>query len=77
MKATYEAVMDAAMQLDVADRCRIAVFLWESMGDPIAEPNPDELENLLNQREAELDRDPLLEISQQDFMAHFERRLCS
>ena len=67
MKATYEAVMDAAMQLDVADRCRIAVFLWESMGDPIAEPNPDELENLLNQREAELDRDPSLEISHQDF----------
>ena len=45
MKATYEAVMDAAMQLDVADRCRIAAFFWESMGDPVAEPDPDELEN--------------------------------
>ena len=77
MKATYETVMDAAMQLDVAERCRIASSLWDSMGDPVAEANPDELENILNQREAELDRDPSMEISQQDFMAHFERRRCS
>jgi hypothetical protein len=77
MKATYETVMDAAMQLGVADRCRIATTLWESTGDPVAESSPDELENILNQREAELDRDPSLEISHSDFMAHFERRRCS
>jgi len=34
----------------------------------------DELEDVLNQRDAELDRDPSLEIGHQDFMARFAAR---
>ncbi len=32
MKATCEAVMDAAMQLDEEERSLIAASLWESTG---------------------------------------------
>jgi len=74
MKATYEAIVDAAMQLDAADRCRVAACLWESIGEPAGVLDADELENVLNQREAELDNDPSLEISHQDFMARFTER---
>lgn len=77
MKANYEAIVDAAMQLDPADRCRVATCLWESVGEPVGALDADELENVLNQREAELDRDPSLEINHQDFMARFATRRCS
>ncbi len=55
MKAAFEAVIDAAMQLDEEDRCRVAASLWESMGDPVAGPDPSELADILNQSEADFD----------------------
>ena len=34
MTATYESLMDAALQLSPDDRCRMASGLWESLGGP-------------------------------------------
>jgi putative addiction module component (TIGR02574 family) len=74
MTATYESIMDAAMKLTPGDRCRAAATLWESVGEPYQDPSEDELERLLDQREAEMDADASQEISHQDFMAHFSAR---
>jgi hypothetical protein len=74
MTATYEAIMDAALQLAPGDRCRVAASLWESIGDPVQELGGDAVESLLNQRETELDQDPSQEISHQDFLANFAAR---
>ena len=74
MIATYESIMDAALQLNPGDRCRIAAGLWESVGSPPHALEEDDLEAVLNQREAEMDQDPSLEISHQQFMAHFAAR---
>ncbi|WP_395743003.1 addiction module protein [Prosthecobacter sp.] len=74
MSITYEAIMDAALQLPPADRCRVAAGLWDSVGSPTDDLAPDELETLLNQREAEMDQDPSQEISHQEFLAHFSAR---
>lgn len=74
MSITYESIMDAALQLDPGDRCRVAEGLWESVGSSRDELGSDELEDVLNQREAEMDRDPSQEISHQDFLAHFSAR---
>lgn len=74
MIATYESIMDAALQLTPGDRCRIAAGLWDSVGTSPHELEGDDLEAVLNQREAELDKDPSLEISHQQFMAHFAAR---
>lgn len=74
MSITYEAIMDAALQLAPADRCRVATGLWESVGNSGDELAPDELEKMLNQREAEMDQDPSKEISHQEFLAHFSAR---
>ena len=74
MIATYESIMDAALQLNPGDRCRVAAGLWDSVSNPPHELEDDDLEAVLNQREAELDQDPSLEISHQEFMAHFEDR---
>ncbi|OYW28723.1 MAG: hypothetical protein B7Z47_05525 [Chthoniobacter sp. 12-60-6] len=74
MIATYESIMDAAMQLNPGDRCRVAASLWDSIGSAGHEVEGDELEALLDQREAEMDQDPSMEISHQEFMAHFSAR---
>ncbi len=74
MTATYESIVDAALQLGPDDRCRVAACLWESVGEPVHELEAEELESVLNQRDAELDRDPSQEISHQDFMARFASR---
>lgn len=74
MTATDEAIMDAALRLNPGDRCRVAASLWESIGDPVQQLDGDAAESLLNQREAELDRDPTQEISHEDFMSHFAAR---
>jgi hypothetical protein len=74
MTATYEAIMEAALQLNPGDRCRVAAGLWESVGSPVHELEADELEAVLTQREAELEQDPSLEISHQAFLAHFSAR---
>ena len=74
MIATYESIMDAALQLNPGDRCRVAAGLWDSVGSPPHELEDDDLEAVLNQREAELDQDPSMEISHQEFMAHFSAR---
>lgn len=74
MTATYETIMDAALQLTPDDRCRIAATLWESVGEPSEDLAEDKLETILDQREAEMDADPSHEISHQDFMAYFSAR---
>lgn len=74
LKATYESIVDAAMHLNPADRCRVAACLWESIGSPVAEPEGDDLEEMLNQREAELNEDPSQEMSHEDFMTAFTHR---
>ena len=74
MTATYEAIMDAALQLNPDDRCRVAASLWESIGDPVQELDGDAIESVLNQREAEIDHDPSQEISHEDFLTHFAAR---
>jgi putative addiction module component (TIGR02574 family) len=74
MIATYESIMDAALQLNPGDRCRVASGLWDSIGSSGHEVEGDELEAMLNQREAEMDQDPSMEISHQEFMAHFSAR---
>ncbi len=74
MIATYESIMDAALQLNPGDRCRIAAGLWESVGSPPHDLEEDVFEAVLNQRESEMDQDSSLEISHQGFLAHFEAR---
>ena len=53
MNVTYESIMGAALQLSVADRCRVAATLWESMGPPLMIAGDDELDQMLNQRKRE------------------------
>ena len=74
MSITYESIMDAALQLPSADRCRVATGLWDSVSNSADDLAPDELETLLSQREAEMDQDPSQEISHQEFLAHFSAR---
>jgi putative addiction module component len=74
MSITYESIMDAALQLNPGDRCRVAAGLWDSVGSSGDELAPDEFETMLNQREAEMDQDPSQEISHQECMAHFSAR---
>jgi putative addiction module component (TIGR02574 family) len=74
MIATYESIMDAALQLNPGDRCRVAAGLWDSLATAGPEDDGDALEAILNQRESEMDQDPSQEISHQEFMAHFENR---
>ena len=74
MSVTYESIMDAALQLNPGERCRVATGLWESIGEPRHELDGDALESVLNQREAELDQDPAQEISHLEFMSHFVAR---
>ncbi len=73
MNATYESVMSSAMQLAPQDRCRVASSLWESTRSQVAEVD-DDLESLLDQREAELEKSPSLEISHEAFLGHFSNR---
>lgn len=73
MNATYESVLTTAMQLEPQDRCRIASSLWESIRSwkPAAD---EDLEAVLDQREAEMDADPSKEVSHETFLAHFSHR---
>lgn len=70
MNATYESVIASAMQLAPQDRCRVASSLWESTRSQVAEVD-DDLESLLDQREAELEKNPTLEISHEAFLGHY------
>jgi hypothetical protein len=74
MIATCESILDAAMKLDEAERCKVASILWESLGGPIQERTEDELERVLDEREAEMDQNPSQEISHSEFMSHFANR---
>jgi hypothetical protein len=65
MKTEYESIMDAALKLDAADRCRVADRLWESIGAQVV---------TLNDRDAELDADPSKEINHDEFMSSFTER---
>ena len=76
MIATCESIVDAAMKLDAAERCKVASILWESVGGPIQERTEDELERVLDEREAEMDQNPSQEISHSEFMSHFANRRC-
>lgn len=61
------------MQLEPQDRCRIASSLWESIRS--LKPAADEdLDAVLDQREAELDADPAMEVNHETFLAHFSHR---
>jgi hypothetical protein len=66
--------MGAALQLSVADRCRVAANLWESMGPPSMSAGDGELDQMLNQRENEMDQDSSVEISHEEFLGHFANR---
>ena len=76
MNATYESVMSSAMELDPQDRCRIASSLWESIQSwkPAAH---EDLDAVLNQREAELDADPSMEVGHDAFLEHLSHRRSS
>lgn len=73
MNATYESVIASAMQLAPQDRCRVASSLWESTRSQVAEVD-DDFESLLDQREAQLEKNPTLEISHEEFLGHFSNR---
>lgn len=73
MNVTYESVIASAMQLAPQDRCRMASSLWESTRTQVAEVD-DDLESLIDQREAELEENPTLEISHEAFLGHFSNR---
>jgi len=74
MTATYQSVMTAALQLAPDDRCLLASNLWDSTRPTLGAAD-EELESLLDQREAELDQDASAEMSHEDFMGHFASRL--
>lgn len=74
MTATFEAIIEAAMQLSPDERCRVAASLWDSTGNAPASRDPDELESLIEQRDVELDQDPSLEVPLEDFLSHFNQR---
>lgn len=70
----YESIVEAALKLDAADRCRVAGFLWDSVGSPSPELEEEALEAELNRREAELEADPSKELSHEDFLLAFAKR---
>lgn len=73
MNATYESVLITAMQLEPQERCRIASSLWDSIR-PLKAAAEEDLDTVLDQREAELDADPAKEVSHEAFLAHFSHR---
>ncbi len=77
MIVTSKSIVDAAMKLDAAERHKVASILWESLGSPIRQQTEDELERVLDEREAEMDQNPSQEISHSEFMSHFAKRRCS
>ena len=74
MITTHESIMDAPLQLNPGDRCRVAAGLRDSIGNPPHEREDDDLETVLNQRDSELDQAPTQEISHQEFLTHFATR---
>ena len=74
MNVTCESIISAAMKLAPEDRSQLATWLWESVAGTIPIRSEEQLETLLNQREAEIDRDPSQEISHQELMTHFANR---
>ncbi len=75
MSVNYETIVKAALHLSAEERCRAATILWESV-DPSRDftSEDDELEALLDRREAEMDADPSMELSMEEFMAPFVSR---
>ena len=73
MTATYDTIMTAALQLTPGERCRVASELWESTRAAPVDVDED-LEAVLDQRDAELDNDPSAEITHEDFMKRFTAR---
>jgi putative addiction module component (TIGR02574 family) len=74
MTATFQSVMSAALQLAPGDRCLLASNLWDSTRSSQATAD-EEMEALLDQREAEMDENAESEISHEQFMSHFASRL--
>lgn len=62
------------MKLDPFERFRIAAELWESAGSRIPASYGDDLDELLRQRDAEIEANPSLEIAHEQFMERFEAR---
>lgn len=73
MNATFESVLTSAMQLEPQDRCRIASSLWDSIR-PLKAAADKDLDAVLDQREAELDADPAMEVSHEALLGHFSNR---
>jgi hypothetical protein len=71
MIATYESVMNFALQLPPAERSRVASNLWESIRNVEREEVSD-LDALLDQREAEMESDCGMVLSLDEFLAHFK-----
>jgi putative addiction module component (TIGR02574 family) len=74
MSASCESIISAAMKLAPEDRSQLATWLWESAAGVNPIRSAEQLENLLNQREAEMDGDPSHEISHEGLMTHFANR---
>jgi putative addiction module component (TIGR02574 family) len=74
MTATFDTILQAAMQLSPDERCQVAARLWDSAGDPPASYEASDLESLLDAREAEMDADPSMELSHEAFLVHFAHR---
>ena len=73
MTLAYQSLMSAALQLAPDERCQLATNLWESTRIALDTVDED-LEALLDQREADLEQDTANEMSHKDFMDHFATR---
>ncbi len=62
------------MKLAPEDRSQLAAWLWESAAGIIPIRSEEQLETLLNHREAEINWDPSQEISHQELMTQFASR---
>jgi len=62
------------MKLAPEDRSQLAAWLWDSAANTIPAHSEEQLETLLNQREAEIGQEPSQEISHDELMAHFVKR---
>lgn len=65
------------LDLSVPDRAELATFLLESLPEPNHEDLADDDDGLAEsiRRSEEADRDPSVIISQDEFEAHFKKRL--
>jgi hypothetical protein len=75
MSVNYETIVEAALLLNADERCRAASLLGESV-DPSRDftSEDDELEAMLDSREAEMNADPSMVLSKEELLAPFASR---